>query len=143
MLRLAAGEEVVDAQHVVPGLEQALAEVRAEEAGAAGDATFAHGAYACLNESLPLRAVLDPGDTLVLLVLLPVVDIPVHQPQNRLPWIPSGIDMAAVCAMVERRVLGIELDPVRLATAYGAVGNGDREPRELVQQADQKLCLHG
>ena len=32
-----AGEEVVDAEHVVPVREQPLAEERAEEAGAAGD----------------------------------------------------------------------------------------------------------
>ena len=34
---LGAGEEVVDAEHLVALLEQAVAEVRAEEAGAAGD----------------------------------------------------------------------------------------------------------
>ena len=37
MLRLRAGEEVVDAQHVVAVREQPVAQVRAEEAGAAGD----------------------------------------------------------------------------------------------------------
>ena len=34
---LLAGEEVVEADDVVPLLDQPLAEVRAEEAGAAGD----------------------------------------------------------------------------------------------------------
>ncbi len=37
MLSLGAGEEVVDAEHVVPVVEQPLAQVRAEKAGAAGD----------------------------------------------------------------------------------------------------------
>ena len=36
-VRLLAGEEVVEADHVVPLLDQPLAEVRAEKAGAAGD----------------------------------------------------------------------------------------------------------
>jgi hypothetical protein len=34
---LAAGEVVIDAQHVVARPQQALAEVRAQESGAAGD----------------------------------------------------------------------------------------------------------
>ena len=34
---LGAGEEVVDAEHVVAALQQPLAQMRAEEAGAAGD----------------------------------------------------------------------------------------------------------
>ena len=37
MLSLAAGEEIVDAEHVVAGRQQPLAEMRAEKAGAAGD----------------------------------------------------------------------------------------------------------
>ena len=37
MLRLAPGEEVVDAEHFVAVLEQPLAQMRAEESGAAGD----------------------------------------------------------------------------------------------------------
>ena len=37
MLLLGAGEEIVDAEHVVAVGEQALAQVRAEKAGAAGD----------------------------------------------------------------------------------------------------------
>ena len=36
-VRLAAGEEVVDAEDVVAFRDQPLAEVRAEKAGAAGD----------------------------------------------------------------------------------------------------------
>ena len=37
MLPLRAGEEIVDAEHVVPCGQQPLAQMRAEEAGAAGD----------------------------------------------------------------------------------------------------------
>ena len=45
---LGAGEEVVDAQHVVAVGQQAVAQVRAEEAGAAGDHDpFSNGVLHC------------------------------------------------------------------------------------------------
>ena len=46
MLSLRAGEEVVDAEHVVALGQQPLAQMRAEEAGAAGDENaFLGGAH--------------------------------------------------------------------------------------------------
>ena len=44
-VRLAPGVVVVEAEHVVPGLEEPLAEVRPEEAGAAGDQDTLHGLF--------------------------------------------------------------------------------------------------
>ena len=52
---LAAGEEVVDAQHVVAVAQQALAQMRAEEAGAAGHQHALCGVKAISVASAPGR----------------------------------------------------------------------------------------
>jgi hypothetical protein len=46
---LGAGEEVVGAEHVVAFGEQALAKVRAEKAGAAGDQTLQDGSMGAMG----------------------------------------------------------------------------------------------
>jgi len=50
---LAAGEEIVDAQYVVPGGKQALAQVRAEKTGSAGDEQLLHLEFSHRRRSPP------------------------------------------------------------------------------------------